>query len=299
MSAFISKPEDIPLSDRYSDVPFYGRYYPLEDDFHVDLEHIESDSEASLQYWESVLAKCDDSVRIYPAGEGGRDVFALGSVIVKSSHLHPKGEQETDYSFADANEVAATALARGILGDIHVPKMHFAGRLNGRQVLVQERLAGVGLNVAWPYLSPEQRQSFKEQTRTVLQQLYTVKPESSALLPSHVVPDPDILTNGRIGALEASILFPGGAATDATLTSAGVGLVHNDLTPSNMIVNDDRIVGVIDWEMAGFFPWAVAARVHERIRTPQREHFASANLSEDRLREIMHWNDLYDAFFKT
>ncbi|EPE07220.1 phd transcription factor [Ophiostoma piceae UAMH 11346] len=154
--------------------------------------------------WKPVLAKCDDSVRIYPAGEGDRDVFALGSVIIKSSHLHPKDEKETDYSFSDVNEVAATALARGAL------------------VLVQERLASVGLNVAWPYLSPEQRQSFKEQTRTVLQQLYTVKPASSALLPGFVVPDPNILTNDRIWELEASILFPGEAETDANSTSAEV-----------------------------------------------------------------------------
>lgn len=70
--------------------------------------------------------------------------------------------------------------------------------------------------------------------------------------------------------------------------------MHNDFTGSNCIVENDRIVGVIDWEMAGFFGWKTAGEVHRRIRTPQREHFVNANLSEARLQEIMSWNDLYD-----
>jgi hypothetical protein len=32
--------------------------------------------------------------------------------------------------------------------------------------------------------------------------------------------------------------------------------------------------------LAGFFGWKTAGEIHRRIRTPQREHFANANLSE-------------------
>lgn len=70
--------------------------------------------------------------------------------------------------------------------------------------------------------------------------------------------------------------------------------MHNDLTESNCIVNDGRIVGLIDWEMAGFFGWKAAGEVHRRIRTPQREHFVDANLSEEKLQDMMFWKDLYD-----
>lgn len=48
---------------------------------------------------------CDESVSIYTAEEGSRDVFALGNVIVKSNHLHTK---ELD---SDANEARAIAIA--------------------------------------------------------------------------------------------------------------------------------------------------------------------------------------------
>ena len=103
-----------------------------QDDFHVDLQHANSQSVAALQYWASVVDRCDESVRIYLADEGGRDVFALGSVIIKSSHLHnPSNSQriEIDYSYADANEIQAFAIAKNILKDVRVPEIYFAGKI--------------------------------------------------------------------------------------------------------------------------------------------------------------------------
>lgn len=70
--------------------------------------------------------------------------------------------------------------------------------------------------------------------------------------------------------------------------------MHNDLTESNIIVDDDKITGLIDWEMAGYLGWKTAGAIHRKIRTPQMEHFAKVKLSEERLREILWWNDLYD-----
>ena len=73
---------------------------------------------------------------MYPADEGGRDVFALGSVIVKSSHLHARREKsqgaEIDYSYTDANESQAIALAKTVLKDVKVPENYFAGKVFSR-----------------------------------------------------------------------------------------------------------------------------------------------------------------------
>lgn len=105
-------------------MPFYGRYSPRQDDFRVDLQHVSSQSTASLQYWASVVDLCYEFVRIYPGDEGGRDVFALRSVIVKSSHLHNPGNgqhTEIDYSYADANEMQAVDIAKSIIKDVRVP----------------------------------------------------------------------------------------------------------------------------------------------------------------------------------
>lgn len=113
-------------------------YAPESGDFKVEAKHINSQSEGSLQYWASVLDHCDASVRIYKAPKGGRDVFALGRILVKSSHLHKTEdgqptEVERDYSYADANEVQAIAIARRALrkelNHVRVPKINFAGKV--------------------------------------------------------------------------------------------------------------------------------------------------------------------------
>lgn len=91
MNPYASNPSDIPATDQYADLPLYGRYLPRQDDFQVDLQHMNSASAASLKYWASVVELCNESIQIYPADEGFRDVFALGSVVVKSSHLHDTG----------------------------------------------------------------------------------------------------------------------------------------------------------------------------------------------------------------
>ncbi|KAI9782685.1 MAG: hypothetical protein M1839_004672 [Geoglossum umbratile] len=195
---------------------------------HVDLQHVNSQSANFLQYWASVVDLCNESVRIYPADEGGRDVFALGSVIIKSSQLHKTRDgrhTEIDYLYADANEVQAVAIAKNVLRDVRVPEIYFAGKvlalsdssamslsltplqINDRQVLVQERIPGVGLNVEWPYLSQGQKESFKQQAREILRQLHTIKPTDGRRARCHVVQDPNVLTNGRIRPLEGDILF--------------------------------------------------------------------------------------------
>lgn len=127
MNPYVTDPDHIPPTDLYADVPLYGRYFPKPDDFRVNLQHVNSQSPDSIQYWLSVVDLCNESVRIYPADEGGRDVFALGNTIIKSSHLHCS--QEIDYSYADANEVRAISIAKSILEDIRVPEIYFTGKV--------------------------------------------------------------------------------------------------------------------------------------------------------------------------
>ncbi|KAL2871634.1 aminoglycoside phosphotransferase family protein [Aspergillus lucknowensis] len=269
MNPYATEPEHIPATDLYADFPLYGRYRPKPGQFSVQPEHIGCQSAEAMRYWESVLSLCDESTWIYPADEGGRDVFALGNVIVKSSHLH--NTPEIDYSFADANDVEALSIAKDVLGGIRVPEIYFAGKIRGRQVLIQERLPGVALSVAWPYLSQSQKQSFKEQAQAILRQLHTIKPHDGRRARFHVI-----------------LTFFG------TNNDADLGFMHNEFTQSNCIVGNDKIVGLIDWEMAGYFGWKTAGEIHRRIRTPPREHFVNASLSDENLQDIMFWNDLYD-----
>jgi aminoglycoside phosphotransferase len=153
---------------------------------------------------------------------------------------------------------------------------------------VQERIPGVGLNIAWQYISQSQKSSFKQQVREILQRLRTTISPAEISRRSYVVPDPDPVEHRGIQELERQIIF----AEDNK--DSDFSFMHNDASLSNCIVDDDRIVGLIDWEMAGFFGWKTAASVHAQIRTPKRENFASLNLPEEVLNDILFWNDLYD-----
>ena len=106
---------------------------------------------------------------------------------------------------------------------------------------------------------------------------------------SYVVPDVDPVEHRGIQEIERDILF-----ADHN-EDPDMSFMHNDFSLSNCIVNDDKIVGLVDWEMAGFFGWNTTAKVHARIRTPQRESFASLDLPEGMLGDILFLNDLYEG----
>ena len=152
---------------------------------------------------------------------------------------------------------------------------------------MQERIPGVGLNISWQYISQPQKASFKRQARDLLRHLHTIKPPRPQQSRSYVVPDPDPVEHRGIQELEKDIIF------SADNDDPDLSFLHNDLSQSNIIVNDDKIVGVVDWEMAGFFGWKTAGEVHLQIRTPKRENFAALDLPEDLLSDILFWNDLY------
>lgn len=131
VSPYETDPAKIPRNDRYADIPLYGRYGPAVYDFKPQLEHINSTSSQSLRYWEEVLSRCDDSNLVYKneSDDDGRDVFALGSVIIKSGHLHKTPTR--DYSYNDANEVAAVAIAQKPLAKLGIkaPEIYFTGKV--------------------------------------------------------------------------------------------------------------------------------------------------------------------------
>ncbi|KAI8632436.1 hypothetical protein F5Y19DRAFT_472467 [Xylariaceae sp. FL1651] len=282
INPYEADPAKIPANDRYS---------PASDDFQPEPKHISSASEESLKYWSSVFNLCNTSNRIYEGLEGARDVFAVGSVIIKSSHLHAQlqGRRASrGFSYADANEAKATALARAVLKNVKVPIIYFADKINGRDVLVQERIAGIGLNVAWQYISAAQKQAFKEEARDILRHLSEVEPPSSSTTRSYIVDDADPKVHRGIRELEYDIIF------SKDNHDPDLSFMHNDFTLSNCIVDNDKIVGLVDWEMAGYFGRKTAAEVHVKIRTPRRESFAALNLPEDMLDDILFWNDLYE-----
>jgi COMPASS component SPP1 len=128
MDPYEADPSKIPSTDLYGNIPHFGRYLQRPNDFKPDSQYIQSTTPESIAYWTSVLDKCTAVERVYKNETGGRDVFALGGVIGKSSHL--KEDPGRDYELADANEVAAITLARTVLGGIRTPDIYFVGKVH-------------------------------------------------------------------------------------------------------------------------------------------------------------------------
>lgn len=129
MDPYETEAGKIPPTDLYYDLPLYGRYNPSPQDFKPLEEYCNSNTQEALQYWTEVLEKCDATCHVYRTPFGGRDVFALGSIIVKSCHLRTTdtgSESSRDYSIADKNEVAAIQL---VPNTIPVPRIHFSGKV--------------------------------------------------------------------------------------------------------------------------------------------------------------------------
>lgn len=108
--------------------------------------------------------------------------------------------------------------------------------------------------------------------------------------PSYAVPDPDPIVNRGITETELEWLFGvAGEGHDERLRFA-----HNNSNECKMIVGrSGKIVGIFDWEMAGYFGLERAGKVHARYRTPRKELYVDSDLSEERIADVCYWNDLY------
>ncbi|PGG99489.1 compass component spp1 [Blastomyces parvus] len=275
--------EKLPQSDRFlARHPHYGRYRPSPSDFKPDPAHCNSNDEESLRYWEAVLAKCDEKTRISTPAAGKRDTYAWGSVIVKSDHNST--ESTGDYSISDENESQAIKVAENILPDIQFPQIYLQTKIKGRDVLVQSRIPGVSLEVAWPYLTRQQKESFKRQARNIIRKIDSVKDGRSS--PSYVVQGNEPKEEHRLQQAEYDILFGSASTSNQTLS-----FTNNNMAPANIIVDNDAIVGIVGWHNAGYFGWDRAKNIHSTIRC-----LDSADVSSDGGVSIpdAFWRDLYD-----
>lgn len=129
--------------------------------------------------------------------------------------------------------------------------------------------------------------------------MYVIHPHFALAGPSYVMPDDDPIRHRGITEVEYNLLFGRVSKTDGNLNGDQekrneiLSFMHNNLNESNIIVNNDKIVGLVDWEMAGWFGLTRAGAVHAQCRTPSRDNFAKLNLAEERLVDLTYWNDLY------
>ncbi|KAJ5155796.1 hypothetical protein N7492_008599 [Penicillium capsulatum] len=283
ITPYETDPDRIPRDDPFlAQSTRYGRYAPRPDDFtprYKDWYHSDPDA---TEFWKEVAQRfCtpDHSLNVL----GPREAFAAGSVIIQVDREPAEGTAAERFSCANANELSSARKVEEALKGIGVavPVIHFCGTIEGRNVTVESRIPGVTLDVAWRYLNVRQIEIFKNQCRQILQHLEAIDPSLDE--PSYVCRGLNSQTPLPGHEQEHSILF---AAKDA---EEELRLAHNDLVPANIIVSNDRVVGIKGWRQSGYFGIDRSRKVHKLVRNK------GPSTMDDGLGAT--WVDLYDGTY--
>ncbi|KAE8146359.1 hypothetical protein BDV25DRAFT_162651 [Aspergillus avenaceus] len=282
VNPYETNPELIPTDDPFlKQSPQYGRYAPRDDDFKpLHGQWWQSDPER-ISYWETIVkenTEPDNSLNV----SGGRQAFAVGSVIIRVDDDDVSEEAAERYSCANANELSAAKKAEDALKalEVAVPVVMFCGVVDGKNVTVESRIPGVSLDVAWRHLSAEQISTFKQECRRIVERMSNI--DTAADIPSYVNDGLNSQPPPGVQEAEQEILFQE-KGQDESLC-----FVHNNMTPPNIIVDNDRIVGITGWRHGGFFGFARANKVHRQHRMPDLEPIGDQA-------ETQTWTDIYDS----
>jgi len=151
---------------------------------------------------------------------------------------------------------------------------------DGSPVIVMEWIDGKTLEMAWPMLSPEDKQIIANQLKTYIDQLRTLRQptDSEGWIGSYNEESLSdaLLSDGACGPFasyrdfnqfllsrfEFMNVTTEGRAEFEGLKKEVLGgeqrhvvFTHSDIVPRNILIDDDnKIVAILDWEMAGWMP---------------------------------------------
>ncbi|KAI0470302.1 kinase-like protein [Xylaria cf. heliscus] len=160
---------------------------------------------------------------------------------------------------------------------IPVPKIYCAFTHRGRSYIVMERLDGEPVGLGWLSRSEESKGKILSQLKDAIQQLRNVSPPGGigvaniyggpvydCRLPTKFLWGPFSTVDHFHKELRNGIGLdydPSDAPQDLLellafhkQPSSKPTLTHGDLSSSNILVKGDKLVGIIDWETAGWFP---------------------------------------------
>ncbi|KAI5357208.1 Putative aminoglycoside phosphotransferase, protein kinase-like domain superfamily [Septoria linicola] len=156
---------------------------------------------------------------------------------------------------------------------IPIPKVHDAYvQKDGCGVIIMEHIDGITLDQAWPHYDHAQKQSVLTQLKSYMMELRSITSNVISSIDGEPCCDQffatDSLQYGPYSdqdAFNEGLVFVLGHRGDhpwfrmisrliRSIRSNDIVLTHNDLSPSNILVRDGMVVGILDWEMCGFYP---------------------------------------------
>lgn len=189
-----------------------------------------------------------------------RGVWSIGSqLIIKERSIAPPNYEAGNLRFLKQHT------------NLPVPTVMKDWSEDSRHFIVNEKLAGQTLNIAWPRLSPDERRRIAKQTAdyiTELRKLHSPRIQSLTgepvystflFLAGPTAPHGPFSSDQELWAeLDKALvnvpkkarqrlqkMMP--AATPYTFT-------HGDLTNVNIMVDQGNLTGIVDWETGGYFP---------------------------------------------
>lgn len=196
---------------------------------------------------------------------------ATRGVVFVSPQLCIKSKPDTSLAEAAAMEFVRRNTS------IPVPKVYSAFEHNGRVHIVMQKIRGTSVAYTWHSRDEQSQQRILDQLREMIGQLRNIPaPSGTGVSNTNHGPifDPRLPRESRWGPFHSvrefhTALVDGhdlaGLADPAfpdllDLTSfhnqpwSQVVFTHGDLSSLNIICRGDEVVGIVDWETAGWFP---------------------------------------------
>ncbi|KAI0385419.1 kinase-like protein [Hypomontagnella monticulosa] len=206
------------------------------------------------------------SCRLLVAKPGGRAVWALGShYILKDRGYYPGSEIEVQNTNFAAEQTEGP-----------VAKIVVHWKEDNRFFLVQERIDGEPLEDALPKLTQDDIAHIGRQMHDYLDQLRHITSPQMQMLDGRPVIDRRLLkplpaptstpytvcTSQAELAANMALAIKDRIDDEATLDKLMARMpnaipftfTHSDVHEGNIMVKDENFVGLIDWELAGFYP---------------------------------------------
>ncbi|KAF3491081.1 uncharacterized protein GIQ15_00598 [Arthroderma uncinatum] len=185
-------------------------------------------------------------------------------------------DNQTVAKVTDPHRVAEAEVMRFVRANtsIPVPEVYnvYTDEATNRGIILMEYIEGCVLQDVWDELDQEQRQNIISQLKSFIEQLRSFKGDFIGSFDGTYCEDPVFCAElGGFGPYKTEQEFNDGLiramrlSGDSTwvdqvarfvkaLPPHEIVLTHSDLAPRNILVRGDKVVALLDWEMAGYYP---------------------------------------------
>ncbi|KAK5989198.1 hypothetical protein PT974_10698 [Cladobotryum mycophilum] len=230
----------------------------------------ESRVQKKLKEWRKKNGRERESDESEPEEELEEGVTILHKLFARKVTLHPgnivqKCGKRINLGEADALRVAEEA-------GIPVPHVHKVETTpDGKKSIHMDYVPGKTLEELWPGMSAEQRQDICQQLRQILQTMRSIPPppdlvgacDGTGIRDTRLYftyDAPNCHDEAGFNAYLLSSVFKDSppaiheAFAKALRTGHRIVFTHCDLAPRNIMVQDGKITGLLDWEDGGWYP---------------------------------------------